>query len=651
MKVVFDIETNAYHNPDTIWVIVCKDIETSNYHIFRNLTSDPVEKERFHAFASQVETWIGHNVVEYDCPIINRLLGVRCVQPLDTLLCSRLFDYSRPGGHSIEQYGEDFNFPKGRINDFSRISDDMVDYCQRDVDICHRIYIHLSRYINDPVYHRAIKTEHEFQLLVNDLHDNGFAFNASKAEKLLAKVKEELNVLDKEIETAFPPRLVPVREVTPRRTKFGTLNKSDFRWHSSGDLSEFNGGPFTLCRLEPFNPSSHKQIVRVLAAAGWQPVDKTQTHIDVERDVQRLKFNNRRTKELDIQLQELYKKLEELQKTGWKVNEANLLTLPPSAPSPARTLAKRILYESRRRTLTEWLGCVQKDGRIHGKFYGIGAWSGRMSHQKPNTANIPSEFNTVDNSVKLLGKELRSLWIAPPKRLLVGTDAEGIQLRIFAHYIDDEEFTNALVRGRKSDKSDPHSLNQRILGSVCKSRQAAKRFIYALLLGAGLGKLSQVLGCGPSDTEEALHRLLERYSGFAQLKQEVIPEDAARGYFYGLDGRRVQIPGETVGQRKHLAMSGYLQNGEAVVMKMAAILWNKQLREEGVEYKFVNMVHDEWQTECCNKMDVALHIAKVQADSLVKVGEILQLKCPLAGSYYNDDHKDYTIGTSWYSTH
>ena len=193
-----------------------------------------------------------------------------------------------------------------------------------------------------------------------------------------------------------------------------------------------------------------------------------------------------------------------------------------------------------------------------------------MAHQEPNTANIPNEFDTQGH-IKLLGKELRSLWQAPKKRLLVGVDAEGIQLRIFAHLIDDKEFTDALVRGKKSDKSDPHSLNQRILGGVCKSRAAAKRFIYALLLGAGLWKLSQILECSDAECREALDRLLQRYTGWAKLKSEDIPRDARRGYFIGLDGRKVSIPGASVGERKHLAMSGYLQNGEALVMKLSTL--------------------------------------------------------------------------------
>jgi DNA polymerase-1 len=265
-----------------------------------------------------------------------------------------------------------------------------------------------------------------------------------------------------------------------------------------------------------------------------------------------------------------------------------------------------------------------------------------MAHQQPNTANIPTD-------VKLYGTEMRSLWRAPRNRLLVGVDAEGIQLRIFAHYINDPEFTEALVKGKKEDKSDPHSLNQRILGNVCGSRQIAKRFIYALLLGAGIGKLAEILGTSENATKVALQRLMERYQGFVELKDDVIPNDARRGWFTGLDGRRVRIPGETPGQRKHLCMSGYLQNGEAIIMKKATLLWEDKLAADNS--MLVNLVHDEWQTEVPNNMEIALRIAEMQAQSLATVGKELKLRCPLAGSYWNDDHKDYTIGTNWSVTH
>lgn len=653
MRVCLDIEANALENPTEIWCVVCKDIGTGDIHIFRNITSDDVERERFILFWKTVDLFIGHNVLDYDIPNVCSLIGVDFPDTdavVDTLIISKMVDYSREG-HSVEDYGLEFGLEKIDFTDFTKYSKELEEYCIRDVLITHKIYLKYLKYIQKTEHLHSIRLEHKFQKICNQLHNNGFYFNITKATTLLTKVTKELEELDKEILKEFPPRSKLIREFTPKLTKFGTINLTSVPKHLRDNIHEYEAGKtYPVFREEAFNPSSHKQIVDILHEAGWSPTDRTVTYVKLERDYNKLKYSKNRDIEFDKKREELYNKLIQSERYSWKINENNLDTLPPSAPSPARTLAKRILLESRRRTLTEWLGLVHPDNRIRGRFYGIGAWTHRMAHQKPNTANIPNEF-AIDGSKKLLGKELRSLWCAPRNRLLVGVDAEGIQLRIFAHYIDDPEFTDALVKGKKDDKTDPHSLNQRILGSVCKSRAAAKRFIYALLLGAGLGKLAEILGASNRETEEALNRLLERYSGFAHLKQKVIPADARRGYFIGLDGRPVRIPGDTESYKRHLAMSGYLQNGEAVIMKKACIKWYEMLEDIKDLWKIVNFVHDEWQTECVNDFQVALRIAKTQADSLRIVGEELGLKCPLAGSYWNDDHKDYTIGLNWSVTH
>lgn len=648
MKCVIDIECNALHNPTKIWVVVAKDIETNKYHIFKDLDNYD-NKRSLLDFLSNCECIIGHNYLGYDGIHLERIIGHKLdvEKVLDTLIISKLVDYPRQG-HSIENYGEEFNLPKGDFSDWSKYSIDMETYCIRDVDICHRIYRKYSNYINLPEHSKSIRLEHSFQLVCNKLNEDGFAFNTKKATGLLEKVQAELDILDKDILEAFRPRLKLIREVTPRATKYGTISLSSIPKVLRDNIHELSvDAPFSYCQWVSFNPSSHSQIIKVLNEAKWKPVDKTKTHIDTERELNKLK-HRRRDKDLDIQYKLCQSKLEVLKKTGWKVNETNLETLPKTAPKPATYLAKRILLEARRRTLTEWAELVTPEGRIHGKFYGIGAWTHRMAHQNPNTANIPNEFDTAGKK-KLYGKELRALWMAPKNRLLVGVDAEGIQLRIFAHYINDPEFTEALVNGRKEDKTDPHSLNQRILGDACKSRAAAKRFIYALLLGGGLNKLSEILGCDNQETQEALDRLLLRYQGWAKLKEEVFPQDAKRGYFVGLDGRKVRIPGDTESNRRHLAMSGYLQNGEAVVMKSATLKWINQL--PAYDARLVNFVHDEWQTECPNDMRIALDIAKMKANSLKEVGEDLGLLCPLAGSYWNDDTKDYTIDTNWSKTH
>jgi len=649
LRVVIDIEANRLKDPDKIWLIVCKDIDKGVYYEFKNVSHDAGERSRFDVFIRGCSLVIGHNLLGYDWPVLTALLGLPLPpieQLLDTLVLSKAVDYPRQG-HSVEDYGVEFGLPKIDFHQWDRYSEEMVEYCRRDVDITEKIFRKYKRYYENPERRKSLLTEQAFQLVCNDLENNGFAFNQAKAQQLLETVQKELAELDEQILSSFPPREVLIREFTPRATKFGTINRASVPRSLHGEISEYEvGKTYRHTKFEEFNPSSHKQIIEVLNEAGWQPTSKTKTHIDTEREI--AIAERERKSSLDTTLSALYDKQSHLRKYGWKVNEENLETLPHTAPKSARQLARRILLEARRRTLVEWLGLVGPDARIHGRFYGIGAWTHRMAHQNPNTANIPNEFDTAGKR-KLLGKELRSLWISGKNRLLVGCDAEGIQLRIFAHYINDPAFTQSLIDGKKEDKSDPHSLNQSILGNVCKSRAAAKRYIYALLLGAGMGKLREILDCDQEAATQAYERLLSRYTGFAYLKEKVIPADAKRGWFVGLDGRAVRIPGDTVGSRRHLAMSGYLQNGEAVAMKLATLKWWPRLKEFNA--KIVNFVHDEWQVEVPNDTGLAIEVGKMMADSLRQVGEELNLKCPLAGSIWNDDYKDYTIGLNWSRTH
>lgn len=651
MKIILDIEANGL-KPTEIWCIVCKELGTCHKWIFRRVTQDAAELERFRNFSKEVSCWIGHNLLSYDLPVLSYLVGIPLPEPdrcIDTLIVSKLVDYPRQG-HSVKDFGIEFGLYKGEWTDYKNYSEEAITYCERDVDITEKIYEKYSKYVNNPKHHKSIRDEHTFQVLgINNLEKNGFALDIPFAEKQLGKVEKELSTLDEAILSAFPPRLKLIREIIPKVTKHGTLSRTDFRFLDGGDLSEYNGGSFCRCAWEPFNPGSPRQIVQVLSDAGWSPIEKTKGHIQAERDVNKLQRQRRRTKELDTKLQETIMVLERLRLTGWKTSENNLATLPKTAPPAARLLAQRILYEARRKTLTEWLGLVNREtSRVHGRFQGLGAWTHRMAHQKPNMANIPNAVRVSDGKTSLLGKELRQCWVAPKGRLLVGVDAEAIQLRVFAHLINDPILIDAIVNGKKSDGTDPHSLNKSYFGSYCKTRNAAKHSLYAMFFGGTASMLSHIMDCTRPEAQEAIDALIKKYPGLEHLQKEVFPIDARRGYFIGLDGRKVRIPGETVRDREHLCMSGYLQNGEKVIMAGATNKFEPELKH--YDSFLVDLVHDEWQNECPNNYDICEAVAKLECQSLVDVGVELELNCPLAGSYFNDAGKP-TFGCNWYQTH
>ena len=157
-------------------------------------------------------------------------------------------------------------------------------------------------------------------------------------------------------------------------------------------------------------------------------------------------------------------------KFGWTLSEANLNTLPEDAPKGGKRLAEWLTLEGRRSSLVEWLGHCGDDSRIHGSFTHVGAWTGRMAHRNPNQANIPAQFHgeaktDVEKVKDRYDGQMRELWCVPKGCYLVGTDAEGIQLRVLAHLMKSEEYVHAIVSGRKEDETDIHNLNRKALAS------------------------------------------------------------------------------------------------------------------------------------------------------------------------------------------
>lgn len=572
-----------------------------------------------------------HNGLGFDYWVIGRLIPAwsRSYHSVcDTLVLSRLFNYDIDGGHSLEAWGGRLGSPKIDFHQFDKLSDDLVTYCIQDVELTAKLYRHLFEAVDFEQWQQAIDIEHSCAYLCQAMKQTGFAFDIEGARGLHSKIKDRLSILDKEIKDAFPPKTVLLREITPVATKYGTLHKKDFKWleqrpDGSIDLSPYSvGAPFSLVKFQPFNPGSTSQIIERLNKAGWKPTEKTKGHIAFEKVYQRLPPAEKKRRAAE---------LAEWQTWGWKVSETNLETIPEDAPKATQLLRERLILDRRRSTLEEWFAAYDpSDGRIHGTINHIGAWTHRCSHNNPNMANIVS-------TDKLYGLEMRAFWRAPENRWLIGVDADGIQLRVLAHYMDDPKFTEALINGRKEDGTDAHSLNQRALGTVCQTRDVAKTFIYSWLLGAGVPKTAQILSSTDREARQARDRFVSAWPKLKALREVIIPEDARRGFFVGLDGRLVPCDSE------HLMLSGYLQNGEAVIMKKAMGIWYPVLKQQEVDFKLVDFVHDEWVIETRRCIATAKYILKVVTNSIRQAGEALKLKCPMKGNGQ--------IGRNWAVVH
>ena len=650
--VVSDIETNGLEDSNKLWICGGKDITTGEIVRFDNCHEDEVAKREAIKWYESADLIVGHNFIQFDAPMLNKLLRPRLIDPkkiVDTLIVSRLSDYDieTPKGsrspHSLQAWGMRLNKHKGDFHEFNRFSIEMVDYWYQDIEVTESLFNHFNDIIWNPDWAKSLRAEHDVQIELVRTQYYGFQFDIPKAEFLLNSVKEKMKTLEDQFQVDFPPKLQEVNRIKYRLKKDGTEMATVSKAKEKYALTTVESNDLICFDWSSFNPGSSKDRIDALWDAGWKPVDKTKTAINFSRK----KVGDPYGKSIESMDEDFYdQKKEHLSHYGYTVSEDNLSTLPEAAPTGAKALAQWLTLEGRRSSLVEWLGQCGEDSRIHGRIQSIGAWTGRCSHKDPNTANISSPFHDevttpVEEVKKQYDENLRSCWTVPSGSWLVGTDADGIQLRVLADYLwrmfDADQYAQAIMKGKKENETDIHNVNKNALAVPNGTRDMAKTFIYAWLLGAGVAKTGQILKVSMKEAQDARTRFEMSIGGLYDLKNSYISTVGEHGWFKGYDGRRVKVPST------HKALAGILQNGEACLMKHTLLRWHDAARKEGIKFKMVGFIHDEYQVEVTGTEEEAIHLGKLQEKCMLKTGEELGFKIPTPGSS--------NVGKNWAETH
>lgn len=332
-------------------------------------------------------------------------------------------------------------------------------------------------------------------------------------------------------------------------------------------------------KVEVFNPGSRKQIAERLMGLGWKPRKHTE-------------------------------------KGSVIVDEKVLQTVRIPQAKP---ILRYLLLQKRVAQVKSWVENVSERGRVHCKVRTNGAITGRMTHSKPNLAQVPrvgSEY----------GEECRSVWTVEDGNVLLGADASGLELRMLAHYMDDKNYTKEILEG------DIHTANMQAAGLT--DRDQAKTFIYAFLYGAGPAKIGQIVGGGEREGRRLIDSFLKNTPALQKLKDKV-SRLAEKEWLPGLDGRRLIV------RSQHAALNTLLQGAGAIVMKQALIMLNRKLIHANMDARFVANVHDEWQIETTEQdAETVGHFA---VQSIRQAGIRLNLRCPLDG--------EFKVGLNWAATH
>ena len=548
---------------------------------------------------SEATSLTGHNLIGYDLPVLKKLLGWvpnKSTEIIDTLVMSRLchtslrevdakekqIDTKLWGSHSLKAWGKRLGVEKSELDGddvWASFKPEMAAYCVQDIRVTSELKFHFEclEYSNE-----AIKLEHQFATVIQRQVEYGFSFDIKKGQELYVNLLKRQEELGGGLRKAFGSWFVSDGELTPKKDNLK-------RGYTAG-------GSLTKIKRVEFNPNSRDHIAKNLKTFGWVPKDFTPNGKP-------------------------------------KIDESVLAKL--SLPH-CKELKEHFLISKRISQLAEgdnaWLK-LERNGRIYGGVNTNGAVTGRCTHSKPNVAQVPASYSPY-------GTECRSLFRGGKDRLLVGCDADGLELRALAGYLkrfDGGKYAEAAVNGTKDSGTDIHSINRDALG--ISSRDIAKTFFYAFIYGAGDAKLGSILGGGAKKGKKARENFLSGVSGLMDLTNRVKQVYRRRGHLIGLDGRKLHIRSE------HAALNTLLQSAGAVLMKKALVILDETLMmaglKEGKDYEFVANVHDEFQIEVYHRY--ANVISTYAAESVSRAGDYFEFDCPLSATAH--------IGKNWSETH
>ena len=631
MKLVFDIEANGLYDTATkVWCISTmplegleSSLETFTNEMYVNVAPD-IEKglDRL----SEATTLIGHNIINYDLPLLKKLYGwmpnENC-KIVDTLVISYVLnpdrqkpsDYLGKGGaHSLECWGYRVGRNKPDHQDWSRFSGDMLRRNKEDVEINRLTYDLLLKEAKGHNWKEAIELEQEFAKIIAEQEHHGVYFNVDKAKEYVKELENKMQAIDDELSRNLPKKVK--QRGAPVLAPFTSTGAYSGRYKE--DIS-YCSGPFTRIDFVDFNLGSTQQVKEYLLSNGWEPDAWNYSATSGEKTSPKLEGEFRGV-------------------------EGDL---------PKR-IKERITYRHRKSQIEGWISNLRNDSRLSAGGFTCGTNTGRMRHT--NVVNVPkaNSFSRkmfeagicTENEIGQLiwdmprqkdffGTQMRSLFCSPlGDYVIVGHDASGLELRMLAHFMNDEEFTKVLLN------DDIHEYNRRAAG--LDTRDNAKSFIYALLYGAGDSKIGKVVGGTTGDGRFLRLKFLESLPALDRLLDKV-KRASRKGYLRGIDNRKVWMRKDSDGRiMEHKALNTLLQSsGSICVKKSSIILWNDLLPQTNiVAHKVIDM-HDESQAEV--KKEHAELYGQLAVQSVIDSGKYFNLNIPLDA--------EYKIGMNWAETH
>ncbi len=232
-------------------------------------------------------------------------------------------------------------------------------------------------------------------------------------------------------------------------------------------------------------------------------------------------------------------------------------------------------------------------GRIHASFHIGGTATGRLSCSGPNIQNPPRET------------AFRSLFSAPPGKVLVVADYGQIEMRVAALVSGDRNMLDAYRKGVDLHRKTASAVAGVPIEAVSREqRQGAKAVNFGLLYGQGArglavyAKVTYGVAMTELEAESARSAFFHTYPGLKRWQEKASRETEKSGRIVTPGGRVISASNRGEGGRGTSytsALNTPIQGGAAEVLLAAMKALDRHLA--GMDARLVNVVHDELVVE------------------------------------------------------
>jgi DNA polymerase-1 len=233
-----------------------------------------------------------------------------------------------------------------------------------------------------------------------------------------------------------------------------------------------------------------------------------------------------------------------------------------------------------------------KTGRVHTSYNQTITATGRLSSSDPNLQNIPIRAEE--------GSRIRQAFIPEKGRTIVSADYSQIELRILAHFSQDETLMEAFHHEEDIHTRTASEIFGVPMEKVAPSmRREAKVINFGIIYGMSAYGLSQQLGSDPKTAQAYIDEYFKRYPKVQSYIENSLEDARKKGYVVTLLHRRrylpdIHSPNTAIRQAsERMAINTPLQGTAADIIKLAMIRIQNRIEELSLSAKMFMQVHDE----------------------------------------------------------